>query len=636
MSHEPVVVTGVGVVSPLGRSPGELWMRLLAGESSTRSWPDLAEEGHRATAASRIADLGSVPTRRGQTLALLAAEQAVRAAGLRLPSDAGIYVGSTLGESRAFEQAAEDGAGSGEVAGLSKLEDFTVASFTRALRRRFGLGGPHQSIANACAAGNCAVGAALRALRAGRVPVALAGAAEPFSRLAMVGFARSRAMAADACRPFDRQRSGMILGEGAAFFVLEPAGAALRRGATPLAEVVSLGLSCDAHHATSPLPDGSGMRAAMLAALEEGGVGADAIQWVNAHGSGTRLSDAAEARALTSLFGARMPFVTGSKGALGHALGAASALELAICIEGLRAQTVPPTAGHREPDDALPLGCAPGPHPASLTFVLNNAFAFGGVNSSLLVRRWEPGDADGSAADRESSGWTSSPPEGQDRSGGPFLVDSARGALVEEGETAAAGALADRLAPLFEAPGDPARAGLFVASMNAGAGTSVRFWAEARRHGLGLASPELFPMTLANGPAGLLARRFRIMGPSATFTGRADALLAAVTQAADELGSGRIETAFVVALDLAWSPDQPTSYAAVRLQAAPGEGPRFPLGLAPTDTSDDPPAARALCDLIDSLEAQARDHADGGPPAVTSRTTGGQTALAASPWRPRS
>lgn len=381
MRESRVVVTGVGVMSPLGTSAGAMWRRLLAGDSAVREFPDLRAGGYRCALGCRIEDFEADPLRRGQALAIAAAEQAVAQAGGPLPGGTGVYVGSTLGESAAFEQAAEGAA--------IDVADHRVPSFTRGLRAHFGLEGPQQSLATACAAGNYAVGAALDALRAGRVPFALAGGVEPFSLLSLVGFSRARAMAADRCRPFDRRRSGILLGEGAAMFVLERADDARARGAVPLAEVVSLGLSCDAYHPTSPRPDGSGMLASMQAAMNAAGIAAGDVDWVNAHGSGTRASDAAEGKALHALFGARLPPVSGSKGALGHALGAASALELAICVQGLQEQTVPPTAGHEEPDDEAPVPCTREPLRRRIDWVLNNAFAFGGLNSSLLLRAWD-------------------------------------------------------------------------------------------------------------------------------------------------------------------------------------------------------------------------------------------------------
>ena len=376
-----MVVTGVGLASPLGRSPEELWRRLLAGESAVRPWADLAAEGYRATAAARIDDVPGSPLRRGRTLALDAARQAIAAAGPTLARESGVYVGSTLGESAAFEQM-----GAGEPL---DLQGYTVTSFARAVRDAMRLRGPACALATACAAGNQALGAALRAVRHGRVPAAIAGGVEPFSRLALVGFSRSRAMAQTACRPFDRDRSGMVLGEGAAFVVLERAEDARRRGARALCEVAACGTSCDAYHPTAPRPDGDGMLRAMRAALDQAGSSPGDVDWVNAHGSGTRASDAAEARALHALFGERLPAVSGSKGALGHALGAASALEIAICVEGLRAQVVPPTAGHGVEDPDCGIACTTAPRPARLRAVLSNAFAFGGLNTSVLLRSAE-------------------------------------------------------------------------------------------------------------------------------------------------------------------------------------------------------------------------------------------------------
>ena len=378
--NRKIVITGVGLLTPLGDTLESVWCALMAGETAVRDWPDLAVAGFRCARACRITSIEVDPLRRGRALAIAAAEQAVKQAGLSLPEGSGVFIGSTLGESAAFERAAE---------GLElDLADYGVPSFTAGVRERFGLSGPQQSLATACTAGNYAVGNALFALRAGRCEVALAGGVEPFSRLSQVRFSRARAMAADLCRPFDARRSGMLLGEGAAVFVMEHADGALRRGAIPLAEVVGLGLSCDAYHPTAPHPDGIGMRAAMQAAIDVADIAPADIDWVNTHGSGTRASDAAEAKALHGLFGVDMPSISGSKGALGHALGAASAIELAICVQGLRHQAVPPTPGHEQPDAEGGIPCTRSPVARRLRWVLNNAFAFGGLNSSLLLGAW--------------------------------------------------------------------------------------------------------------------------------------------------------------------------------------------------------------------------------------------------------
>lgn len=361
---------------------------MLRGGTSAREWEDLAAEGHRAVRACRIANFDAPDVRRGRTLALAAAREALRHASNGAAPDhraGGIFIGSTLGESAAFEQVA---------AGCSlDLSDYAIPSFCDGVAREFGLTGPREALATACAAGNHAVGAAMLALRQGRVPWALAGGVEPFSRLSMVGFSRSRAMASDDCRPFDARRTGMLLGEGAAMLVLERAGDALARGARPLAEVRSLGLSSDAYHPTAPRPDARGMARAMRAALERAGIAPADVDWVNLHGTGTRASDAAEGRALRDVFGGGpMPTLSGSKGALGHALGAASAIEAVLCVCGLRDQAVPLTEGHDVADPDIGLECTreiwrPAHRP--LRVVLNNAFAFGGINSTLVLTRWE-------------------------------------------------------------------------------------------------------------------------------------------------------------------------------------------------------------------------------------------------------
>ena len=362
---------------------------MLRGESAARDWADLTEEGHRGVRACRIVDFDALDTRRGRALAIAAAREALRQSGRAEAVDGhagGIFVGSTLGESAAFEQA---GAGAS-----IDLSDHGVPSFCDGLATELALTGPREAVATACAAGNYAIGAAALALQQGRAAWALAGGVEPFSRLSMVGFGRSRAMANGDCRPFDARRTGMLVGEGSAMLVLERLDDALARGATPLAEVRGLGLSSDAHHPTAPRPDGRGMRRAMRAALAEAGVTPADVDWVNVHGTGTRASDAAEGRALREVFdGVPMPLLSGSKGALGHALGAASAIEAVLCVSGLLDQVVPPTSGHEQVDPEIGHPCTRERTPPvrrPMRVVMNNAFAFGGINSTLVLTRWEP------------------------------------------------------------------------------------------------------------------------------------------------------------------------------------------------------------------------------------------------------
>lgn len=372
-----VVITGIGIVSPLGIGIDMLWDNLLQGKTSLQNYKDLEAAGYRNTYACRVPNFNAPAINRGAYMALEATKQAIAHANIQLPKTTGVFLGSTLGESMAYEMAAE-----GENINPEQYNTFALA---RTIADTYTISGPVQALSTACTAGNYAVGAAMASLKRGDINIAIAGGTEPFSRIAMVGFTRSRAMATDGCKPFDAHRSGMVLGEGSAIFILERKEDALKRGATPLATVYSLGLSCDAYHPTSPHPDGRGLTNAMNAAFKQANINAADIDWVNIHGSGTKVSDAAEAVALKNIFKNQMPTLSGSKGAIGHALGAASAMELAICVKGIASQTIPPTPGYMNQDADIGLACTTLPVEKKIKFVINNASAFGGLNASLLL-----------------------------------------------------------------------------------------------------------------------------------------------------------------------------------------------------------------------------------------------------------
>jgi 3-oxoacyl-[acyl-carrier-protein] synthase II len=379
-----VVVTGLGVVTPLGDDAGDVFARVVAGEHAAREWPDLSAAGFPIAVANRVDDhgeLGADPHRRGRAMAMRATAAALTAAGLEPGqlASAGAFVGSTMGESAAFETAAEGGA--------ADLDDASVGTFADCVADQLGSSGPRRAYGTACAAGNYAIGAAAKAIASGRVDVAVAGGVDPFSRIAMLGFARSRAMSNERCRPFDRNRRGMQLGEGAAMLVLERESIAVGRGATVRAVIGGLGLSGDAHHPTAPRPDGSGIAAAIEAALLAGDVAPADIGWVNAHGTGTQPSDAAEAAAVAAAFGtSSAPPVSSLKGALGHCMGAASAIEAALTVVALEMHTIPPSVGLVDRDEALPIDVVDAPRGSpAMRWALNCAYAFGGLNSALLI-----------------------------------------------------------------------------------------------------------------------------------------------------------------------------------------------------------------------------------------------------------
>lgn len=381
--NDLAAVTGLGAITPLGRDVATTWAALLRGDSAIRRWDDLAEEGFPGTVAARVVDDRlRYPLTRGRDLALIAAREAMADAGLAPgdvdPDRLGVFVGTTMGESAVFETAADRG-------------DFDLAAgggqaFADAIGDAVGAAGARRTFGTACAAGNYAIGAAARAVASGRVDVALAGGAEPFSRIALVGFARMRAMAPEGCTPFAAGRRGMTLGEGAAFLVVESAEHAERRGAKAVARVGGLGLAADAHHPTTPRPDGSGMAAAMRHGLRGAGLAADEVGWVSAHGTGTPLSDAAEARALHDVLGARPP-VSSIKGALGHSLGAATAVEAVVSVCVLRDDVLPPNTGAAAVDPELGIDLVLTPRRLDRDWVMSCGYAFGGLDSALLLGR---------------------------------------------------------------------------------------------------------------------------------------------------------------------------------------------------------------------------------------------------------
>jgi 3-oxoacyl-[acyl-carrier-protein] synthase II len=253
----------------------------------------------------------------------------------------------------------------------------------------FDVSAPCQVIANACASGTNAIGYAFECVRSGRHQRLLAGGYDAISELVFVGFDSLQASTPEKCRPFDRGRTGMTLGEGAAVLALENMESAQARGANILGEVIGYGISTDNFHMTQPNPSGAGPREAMEDALHDAGITAEGVDYINAHGTATIFNDAAEGKAIHQLFG-RVP-VSSTKGMMGHSLGAAGAIEAVFCLLALQHQFLPPNINFRSPDQDLDLEIAANEsRPASLRVVLSNSFGFGGTNASILMRRFVP------------------------------------------------------------------------------------------------------------------------------------------------------------------------------------------------------------------------------------------------------
>ncbi len=401
-----VAITGLGLITPIASGKQGFWDKLVRGVSGISPVQSFDTSEYSVHVGAEVRDFApekylrrQAPDAMGRTsqLAIAAARMAIEDGAADLKSykrgRVGVSMGTTSGEPEFVElyNDARKDERLNEIPG-DKLLRYPCHVIPSHVAIEFQLQGPCLMIPTACAAGNYAIGYAADLIRGGRVDLMLAGGADSFSRIVYMGFSRVGAIAPERCQPFDKNRKGMVPGEGAAVLLLEPLEAATARGAKIYAEVLGCGLSCDAHHMTTPLPDGSGAVRAMAMALGESDIRAEDVDYVSAHGTGTRNNDKMEAAALTTLFGdrARTLPMSSIKSMLGHTMGAASAIEAAACALALDSGVVPPTINYEEADPECEVDCVPGQgRRTNPRFVLNNAFAFGGNNASLCLARHE-------------------------------------------------------------------------------------------------------------------------------------------------------------------------------------------------------------------------------------------------------
>jgi 3-oxoacyl-[acyl-carrier-protein] synthase II len=390
-----VVVTGIGAVSSIGVGRGAFWDALLAGRSGVTPIESFDPAGApvkiggevKGWAAEGLVGPAELETYgRSSHLAMGAARLALDDGGE--PAGAcGVYVGTTMGEARLQDKVIGEWTSKGRLStsgdDVRRGGDNVLAvNVARALR----LKADPLVFPTACAAGNYALGHARDQIRRGRVKWALAGGSDAFSRVALAGFGRMLALAPDRCRPFDKNRGGIVIGEGAAMLVLEDLDDARRRGARVYAELRGHGLSCDASHMTIPHADGA--EAVMRRALEASGVRPEEVGYISAHGTGTRANDKNECEAMRRVFGGKIPPVSSIKSMLGHAMGAASAFEAVACVLAVAEGAIPPTINHATPDEDCPIDCVPNvSRRADVRVALNNAFAFGGNNCATVFAR---------------------------------------------------------------------------------------------------------------------------------------------------------------------------------------------------------------------------------------------------------
>ncbi len=415
-----VVVTGMGVVSPLGTGAETAWVRLLAGQSGVRSLPEWSASLS-AKIAGIVPDMAQdavggfdpslvVPVRDQRKMdrfilfALVAAAEAIAQAAWR-PADArerertATIIASGIGGFPAIVEAVR----TTDQRGVRRLSPFTIPSFLANLAAghvsiSHGYKGPLGTPVTACAASVQAIGDATRLIRAGEADVAVCGGTEAcIDLVSLGGFAAARALSTSfnetphlASRPYDRDRDGFVMGEGAGILVIEDLDHAIARGATPLAEIVGYGTTADAYHMTSGPEDGEGAQRSMQLALEQARIAPAQVQHLNAHATSTPLGDAGELAAIRSVFGNGSALaISATKSATGHLLGAAGGLEAIFTILALRNQIAPPTLNLDNPDAAAEGLDIVGKHarPMEMQHAISNGFGFGGVNASVIFRR---------------------------------------------------------------------------------------------------------------------------------------------------------------------------------------------------------------------------------------------------------
>ena len=395
-----VVVTGLGVVSSIGIGWQEFWKNLLAGKSGIskiESFDTSKYDRHyggevknfnpaKFISKHKIPQIG-----RASQLAVAAAKLALEDAGLKLSNAVrdsfGVFVGTTTGEIALLEEYYEMAQRSGRISDANFLV-FPSGSLSINIDKEFKLKSDNVVFANACAAGNYAIGRACDLIKSGQIDYALAGGADGLSQVVFAGFNRLLAIAPEKCQPFDKNRKGIIPGEGSGILLLESLESAQKRDVPIYAEILGYGLSCDAYHITDPTVDGVGK--AIRKCLKEADLAEGDVDYISAHGTGTIENDCAECQAIEAVFGKRSKQIPISsiKSMLGHTMGAASALEAIACCLTIKDQVIPPTINFETPDPECDIDCVPNKtRKHKVEVVLNNSQAFGGNNACVVLRK---------------------------------------------------------------------------------------------------------------------------------------------------------------------------------------------------------------------------------------------------------
>jgi 3-oxoacyl-[acyl-carrier-protein] synthase II len=387
-----VVVTGLGAASPYGAGVVAYWKGLAAGDCAIRALTLIESEGFRCRIAAEVPGplAGSARRTRADRLAIGAAGEALADARLspRERARTALVVGAVGGGMLEAEAWYWRGADDGDRRGaLQAVRAVLPTAHAETLAARWRLGGPRHTVVTACSSGAVAVAEAAELIADGVVDVALAGGVDAITRICFMGFNALKLLDPAPCRPFDVERRGMSIGEGAGFIVLEAEAHARARRARVYATLAGHGMTTDAYHVTAPEPSGDGMVRAMRVALERAGAAPSEVHYANAHGTGTPQNDRIEGRALATVFGEGGLLVSSTKSMIGHTMAAAGTLEAIATVLALGHGTVPPTANLATPDPDVPFDCVPRvARSAPLACAISNSFGFGGQNVTLLFR----------------------------------------------------------------------------------------------------------------------------------------------------------------------------------------------------------------------------------------------------------
>ncbi len=399
-----VVVTGLGVVSSIGIGKDEFWKNLIAGKSgiSEITTFDTSEYPvHKGAEVKNFDPTQFIPKNRikdmarASQFAIAATKMAFGDTELNIlgykNKKIAIVLGTTMGEGGMIEEIDKHWTARGEedVWGLT-VSKYPGNTISDNVARFFEFKSISVVIPTACSGGNYAIGRGFDLIRKGCVDLAIVGGSDPFSRIAFTGFNRLFAMAPDICQPFDKNRKGMMLGEGAGALILEDMDSSKKRNAVIYAEIKGYGLNCDANHMTAP--NVGGIKKVMERAIRNSGINIEEVDYISAHGTGTPSNDKAECEAIKAAFKdyTKKISISSIKSMLGHTMGAASALEAISCCLALQKQIVPPTINFNTPDPECNIDCVPNKSRSiKLDIALNNSLAFGGNNACLVVKRYE-------------------------------------------------------------------------------------------------------------------------------------------------------------------------------------------------------------------------------------------------------